>query len=233
MRFFNQQALLAGPHAHYLQPNTNVNATRRIKMVSPNICDSTSSSQPLLQDEDDSDIYSVYSTGEQAQPVPSSLKRSRLLAGGCFGVLLQLCTFGVNSILEASSLSHSWPLSKFNVLAASLVWCCVSSLISLAAMGVLRRHIFDRYGEDKIDEKLLMQLECRFVMGAVYGICFTWTLIVLIDLAHENYFCLIANFITSLLAWMCCCALEWWNRECPSSSKLGDSESSCNESSVV
>ena len=199
-------------------------------MTSAVIDDSNPSCQPLLPVEEDTDIYSIDGTRELAQHVRSSLKRSHLLAGGFFGVLLQLCTLGVNSILEASWMLHSWPPSIFDVLAASLMWSCVSSLISLAALRSLRCHTFKCYGEDKIDGKLLMQLDCRFVMGAVYGICFAWSLI---DLANGSYFFLIANFFTTLVAWTCCYGLEWWNGESPSSSELANIESICNDNNVV
>lgn len=178
------------------------------------IYDSSPSSQPLLAD-DDSDVQSV-SSGAQAEQVRSSLTRESLLAGILFGSILQACTLGINTALLLLWQSHVLPRSKYDVLTASLLWSFTTSIISIVTMGYLRRRALDKHGEEILDEQVLTKLECRFVVGAVNGICLSWTAL---DLATGNYPCLLTTLATLVGALICCHMLSWYYSTYPQESK--------------
>jgi len=99
------------------------------------------------------------------------------------------------------------------------LWSFATSFISIVTMGYLRKRVQDKHGEEILNDQLMTQLECRFVVGAVNGICLSWTML---DLATGNYSCLLTTFATLIGALGCCHTLAWYYSEHPQQSKATD-----------
>jgi len=168
--------------------------------------DNTLMSTPLLFKEDDSDVPSVSSSSDKDdETIRSSLMRSSIRTGVLFGAVLQVLTLAVNSTILLLWQSHTLPRAKYDVLVASLLWSCATSLASIAAMAYFRKSVERRHGA--LSEDLTTDLECRFVIGAVSGICLAWTAL---DIATRNYSCITTTLLTFAGALASCRALLWY-----------------------
>jgi len=171
--------------------------------------DNNPMNEPLLSEEDYSDVQSVDSRStdkEDNESIHSALLRSSLWTGVLFGAVLQVFTLVVNSTILFLWQSHRLPRAKYDVLLASLLWSCATSLASIAAMAQFRKRV-ERDLHGALSDDVTTDLECRFVIGAVSGICLAWTVL---DIATRNYSCITVTLLTFAGALASCQALLWY-----------------------
>jgi len=171
--------------------------------------DNNPMNEPLLSEEDYSDVQSVDSRStdkEDNESIHSALLRSSLWTGVLFGAVLQVFTLVVNSTILFLWQSHRLPRAKYDVLLASLLWSCSTGLASvMAAMALFRKRV-ERGLHGALSDDVTTDLEARFVIGAVSGICLGWTAL---DIATRNYSCITTTLLTFAGALASCQALLW------------------------
>jgi len=161
--------------------------------------DDNSKSVPLLADErravpqgsDDRDHDQ-----ELAQlldgPVFGKFKLSSLILGLLVGFFIQFSTLGANFLVITIWGDDVISKSKRDIVVFSLLWSFFTSAMAIVILGFLRTlvgitfSVFGRNGkkqrpsqnrkDDDLLEDMVLHMECRFVVGALVGVCMAWTI---------------------------------------------------------
>jgi hypothetical protein len=104
---------------------------------------------------------------------------SSLALGLMVGFFIQFSTLGANylviSIWGPEGVLNS---SNHDILVFSLVWSFFTSTMAIAILAFLRNLVLATYDSDGHEEDafddMILQLECRFVVGALVGVCTAW-----------------------------------------------------------
>lgn len=128
---------------------------------------------PLLS-EDDSDICSIV---ELSNNMLHGFKQASLGLGLLTGWLLQMSTLGVNYLVFTAWGGNLLTTRNFNEsLVASLILSLVTASTSCAVMSLLRNLVVNTPVGASNREVLILQIECRFTVGALTGFLYAWIL---------------------------------------------------------
>lgn len=150
------------------------------------------------------------SDGEElSMPLFGAFKSHSLIIGLLVGFFVQFSTLGANFLLIALWENDLVARSKCEIVVLSLAWSAFTSFMAILTLGFLRSVITivfraslpaDRHANaDAILEEVILHLECRFVVGALVGVCMAWTVTdVLLGMNLQIIFSL-ATLLVSLL----------------------------------
>jgi len=93
--------------------------------------------------------------------------------GATVGVFMQLSTLGVNFLV----LSATKTSPKADIFALPLAYSFLTLTFALALLAIVRQilsAVLSGRQHDNVVHNILVQLECRFIMGALLGVCSSW-----------------------------------------------------------
>lgn len=137
------------------------------------LCDEES--YELAEDDGDSQL---------AMPLFGSFKTHSLILGLLVGFFVQFSTLGANFLVIALWESDLIAKSKSEIVMLSLIWSAFTSCMAMLTLGFLRSVITivfraslprSHTNGEAILEEVVLHLECRFVVGALVGVCMAWT----------------------------------------------------------
>jgi len=103
----------------------------------------------------------------------SNVKISSLLLGLLVGFFIQFSTLGANYLvisLWGEDVVHT---SKREIVIFSLLWSFFTSSMAIVILAFLRNLLSaSYYGKDF--DSVVLHMECRFVVGALVGVCSAW-----------------------------------------------------------
>jgi hypothetical protein len=119
-------------------------------------------------------------------PLFGAFKTHSLIIGLLIGFFVQFSTLGANFLVIALWEDNILARSKTEVVLLSLLWSGFTSFMAILTLGFLRSVITivfratippEQRGPnmDAILEEVVLHLECRFVIGALVGVCSAWT----------------------------------------------------------
>jgi hypothetical protein len=111
----------------------------------------------------------------------SSFKFSALLLGLLVGFFIQFSTLGANFLVITLWGEDVITKSKTDIIVFSLLWSFFTSAMAIVILGFLRNLVTITYsavGGRSVDllEEMVLHMECRFVVGALVGVCLAWTM---------------------------------------------------------
>jgi hypothetical protein len=106
-------------------------------------------------------------------------KRSSLLLGLLVGFFIQFSTLGANYLVISIFGDDVLTSSRSDILLFSFVWSFFTSALAILLLSFLRNIVTSSYAtgdheEDEIDD-MVLHMECRFVVGALVGVCMAWS----------------------------------------------------------
>lgn len=140
-------------------------------------------------------------------PLFGAFKSHSLVIGLLVGFFVQFSTLGANFLVIALWENDLMNRSKSEIVLLSLVWSAFTSFMAILTLGFLRSVITivfqasmpntDR--SKAILEEVILHLECRFVVGALVGVCLAWTVTdVLLGMNIQIIFSLVTLAISLL-----------------------------------
>lgn len=119
--------------------------------------------EPLLQ--------KPYNTMDRV--VFTRFKTSSLLLGLIVGFFIQFSTLGANYLVISMWGEDVVQTSQRDIVIFSLLWSLFTSTMAIVILAFLRNLVSASYhGEDL--EEMILHMECRFVVGALIGVCTAW-----------------------------------------------------------
>lgn len=123
---------------------------------------------------------------EQERPVLEAglfrnFKLSSLVLGLLVGFFIQFSTLGANFLVITIWGEEVVTKSKTDIVVFSLLWSFFTSAMAIVILGFLRTLVTIAYkavrnhNEDLLEE-MILHMECRFVVGALVGVCLAWTM---------------------------------------------------------
>jgi hypothetical protein len=111
----------------------------------------------------------------------SRFKFSALLLGLLIGFFIQFSTLGANFLVITLWGEDVVTKSKSDIIIFSLLWSFFTSAMAIVILGFLRNLVTITYsaiGGRSADllEEMVLHMECRFVVGALVGVCLAWTM---------------------------------------------------------
>jgi hypothetical protein len=111
----------------------------------------------------------------------SRFKFSALLLGLLVGFFIQFSTLGANFLVITMWGEDVVTKSKTDIVVFSLLWSFFTSAMAIVILGFLRNLVTITYsavgGRCKdLLEDMVLHMECRFVVGALVGVCLAWTM---------------------------------------------------------
>jgi hypothetical protein len=193
---------------------------------------SSSISTPYGKMEDDQEHQDCQQHGPLSQ-----INSSSLCLGVMIGLFIQFSTLGANFLVLSIWGSEIVNKTKTEIVVFSLLWSLCTSGMAVAVLIFLRKLVSTTYSalsghksentdsgkiEDVIDE-MIAQVECRFIVGSLVGVCVAWSITDYLLGMREQIVYSIATLIVALI-W--CKGMTYLF----SSSKLSDA---VDESSIV
>merc|ERR1712232_787760 len=139
----------------------------------------------------------------------SKFKGYSLILGLIIGFFIQFSTLGANFLVLTLWGKEILMKSRTEVIIFSLLWSFFTSFMAIVVLAFLRALvslIFSTstksasFGKaDLILEELWLHMECRFVVGALFGVCLAWTMTDILLGMKAQIFYSIITLITSLL----------------------------------
>lgn len=108
-------------------------------------------------------------------------KLSSMILGLLVGFFIQFSTLGANFLVITIWGEDVISKSKRDIVVFSLLWSFFTSAMAIIILGFLRNLIYITYNaisrrsQDLLDE-MVLHMECRFVVGALIGVCMAWTM---------------------------------------------------------
>lgn len=111
----------------------------------------------------------------------SRFKFSALILGLLVGFFIQFSTLGANFLVITLWGEDVVTKSKTDIVVFSLLWSFFTSAMAIVILGFLRNLVTITYsavGGRSADllEEMVLHMECRFVVGALVGVCLAWTM---------------------------------------------------------
>jgi hypothetical protein len=108
-------------------------------------------------------------------------KMSALLMGVLVGFFIQFSTLGANFLVINIWGEDILNKSRNDIVVFSLVWSFFTSAMAIIILAFLRNIVSIAYlsvmkKSQEMVEELVLHLECRFVVGALIGVCTAWTI---------------------------------------------------------
>jgi hypothetical protein len=138
-------------------------------------------------------------------------KMSSLCLGLLVGFFIQASTLGANYLVVTVSGEDVMTTSKKDIVLFSLLWSLFTSFLAIVILAFLRNLVRATYETDNEEQNyqlddVILDMECRFVVGALIGVCTAWALT---DLILGLSVQIVYSFLTLgvALAW---CKLMMW-----------------------
>jgi hypothetical protein len=138
-------------------------------------------------------------------------KMSSLCLGLLVGFFIQASTLGANYLVVTVSGEDVMTTSKKDIVLFSLLWSLFTSGLAIVILAFLRNLVRVTYETDNEEQNdqlddMILHMECRFVVGALIGVCTAWALT---DLILGLSVQIVYSFLTLgvALAW---CKLMMW-----------------------
>lgn len=99
--------------------------------------------------------------------------------GVLIGFLIQLSTLGANYMVMTMWEGDILNKSKTDITTFAVVWSFFTSAMAIIMLALLRNLVSIAYtsvlkkSEDMVEE-MILHMECRFVVGALIGVCTAW-----------------------------------------------------------
>jgi len=161
----------------------------------------TVSSENLIEKED-------YQLDER---VFGRFKFSSMILGLFIGFFIQFSTLGANFLVITIWGEAVITKSKRDIVIFSLLWSFFTSAMAIVILGFLRNvvsisfHAIRRQSEDLLDD-MILHMECRFVIGALVGVCLAWTMTdILLGMKAQ----ILYSLITLVVALFWCRVMMW------------------------
>jgi hypothetical protein len=111
----------------------------------------------------------------------SRFKFSALLLGLLVGFFIQFSTLGANFLVITLWGEDMVTKSKTDIIIFSLLWSFFTSAMAIVILGFLRNLVTITYAAvggrcADLLEEMVLHMECRFVVGALVGVCLAWTM---------------------------------------------------------
>lgn len=142
-------------------------------------------------------------------PLFGAFKTHSLVIGLLIGFFVQFSTLGANFLVIALWENDIMARSKTELILLSLVWSAFTSFMAILTLGFLRSVVTivfqasippERRGAaDAVLEEVILHLECRFVVGALIGVCAAWTVMDLFLGMNVQIICSLATLFVSLV----------------------------------
>jgi hypothetical protein len=147
----------------------------------------------------------------------SQFKTCSMFLGLFLGFFIQLTTLGSNFLLVTSAGVehggfHVVLKTRGDLILFSLTWSLFTSMMAILVMFLLRAMVTLTHNSTGLQaemhlEHLLSNLECRYVMGALMGVCLAWAVTdIMLGMRGQVVFSLIALVVS--LIW--CKATIWF-----------------------
>jgi hypothetical protein len=138
-------------------------------------------------------------------------KMSSLCLGLLVGFFIQASTLGANYLVVTVSGEDVMTTSKKDIVLFSLLWSLFTSGLAIVILAFLRNLVRVTYETDNEEQNdqlddMILHMECRFVVGALIGVCTAWALTdMILGLSVQ----IVYSFLTLgvALAW---CKLMMW-----------------------
>ena len=110
----------------------------------------------------------------------SRFKMSALALGLLVGLFIQLSTLGANFLVISLWGEDILNKTRQDIVWFSLIWSFLTSAMAIVILAFLRGIVSLTYfsilkESSDILEEMVLHLECRFVVGALIGVCVAWT----------------------------------------------------------
>jgi hypothetical protein len=108
-------------------------------------------------------------------------KLSALLMGVLVGFFIQFSTLGANFLVINIWGEDILNKSRNDIVCFSLIWSFFTSAMAILVLAFLRNIVSIAYlsvlkKSQEMVEEMVLHLECRFVVGALIGVCTAWTI---------------------------------------------------------
>ena len=110
---------------------------------------------------------------EQKDRQHASVKLSSLLLGLMVGFFIQFSTLGANYLVITLWGEDVMNTSKSDIILFSLLWSFFTSSMAIVILAFIRNLLSASYTGSDFDS-VVMHMECRFVVGALIGVCSAW-----------------------------------------------------------
>ena len=139
--------------------------------------------------DNDNDDDSDDNEGRLVMPLFGAFKSHSFIIGLLVGFFVQFSTLGANFLVIALWENDLMSKSKTEIVTLSLVWSAFTSLMAILTLGFLRSVVTivfrasmpsassaaSQARTEAILDEVVLHLECRFVVGALVGVCLAWT----------------------------------------------------------
>lgn len=164
--------------------------------------------EPLLTKEqrDESKSTPLIAAGQFQQ-----FKNSSLCLGLLVGFFIQASTLGANYLVISVSGEDVMTTSKKDIILFSLFWSLFTSALAIIILAFLRNLVRATYETENASrneqlDDMILHMECRFVVGALIGVCMAWALTdMILGLSVQIIYSFVTLFVA--LAW---CRLMMW-----------------------
>jgi hypothetical protein len=176
-----------------------------------------------IQEEEDSSNKKLQPKNDDAvdMPLVGAFKTHAMIIGVLVGFFVQFSTLGANFLVIAmwennlharSNTEIIIPRTKLEIIILSLLWSTFTSFLAIMTLGFLRSVITivfqatiapQRRGPaaDAMLDEVILQLEYRYVVGALVGVCLAWTVTdFILGMSIEILF----SFITLIISLLWC-----------------------------
>lgn len=103
-------------------------------------------------------------------------RASSLLLGLLIGILIQCSTLGANYIVISLWGEQVLQVSECDVIFYSLLWSFLTSTMAIVILVYLRNFVVASFSDTENIDEIVLHMECRFVMGALIGVCTAWAI---------------------------------------------------------
>jgi hypothetical protein len=151
----------------------------------------------------------------------STFKWSSLFLGLLVGFFIQFSTLGANFLVITIWGEEVVTKSKQDIILFSLMWSFFTSAMAIVILGFLRNLVSitfkavsgekqeedDSKASNSLLEEMVLHMECRFVVGALMGVCFAWTMTdILLGMKAQIMY----SIITLVVALTWCRSMMWF-----------------------
>jgi hypothetical protein len=127
--------------------------------------------EPLLSKEEQ--CVSSPTTTHIAADVLARFKSSSFILGIIVGFFIQFSTLGANYLALSFMGEAILNVTQWDLIIFSLVWSLITSTMAIIILAFLRKLLYAMYMDQDIED-MVLHMECRYVVGALIGVCTAW-----------------------------------------------------------
>ena len=138
-------------------------------------------------------------------------KVASMILGLFIGFFIQFSTLGANFLVITIWGEDVITKSKRDIVMFSLLWSFFTSAMAIVILGFLRNLVTISYNairreSEDLLEDMILHMECRFVVGALIGVCLAWTMTdILLGMKAQ----ILYSLITLVVALFWCRVMMW------------------------